>query len=160
MTLDDATLPADFRPPRRRPWLTPAILGVLSFVVSALTIREAAERQTPILDSMEMQPFASAAALAYAWGSAADAVALERQVLALAERQSTDVTSKPGRGEPDFVELRKMDADMAKFRLLSLAGAPHSQFAELCARSTVRCKPYSLEGLIGMLKKQRHVAGP
>jgi hypothetical protein len=157
MRLDEVTLPADFRPPRRRPWLTPALAFAASFAVTALSIKSAVERQTPILDSMELQPFASAAALAYAWGSTDDAVALERQVLALAERQSTDATSKPSRGQPDFVELRKLDADMAKFRILTLEGAPRSELEHLCAAATVRCKPYSLEGLIEMLKKQRHV---
>jgi len=157
VTVAEASVPVDFAPAKRPRWITPLLLGLVSFVVSALSIRSAAERQTPILDSMEMQPHVSAAALAYAWGSTADAVALERQVLALAERQSTDVTRKPERGEPDFVGLRKMDADMARFRLLVLEHAPRADFDRRCAVASVRCSQYTLDGLIGMLKKQRHV---
>lgn len=155
----DVDLPEALLVPKRRRWVTPALLGAVTFALSSLFIRGAAQRQAPILDSMELQPFASAATLAYAWGSAKDAEALERQVLALAERQraTAETPSTVARGEPNFDALRRMDADTAKFRLAVLADAPHSTFAELCARASIRCTPYTLDALVNMFKKQRMV---
>jgi hypothetical protein len=149
-----------FARPRRRPWLTPSLLGLFVFAVTSLSIRSAAERQAPILDSMEIQPFAAAAALAYAWGSKDDARALEQQVLALAERHRTGATAAANShasGDPDFDRLRRMDADMAKFRLAVLEAAPRPTFDHLCASASIRCTPYTLDGLVNMLKKQRQV---
>ncbi len=155
MTPDDLAVSRSFAPARKRPWLTPALLGVLSFAVTSVSIQSAVERQAPILDSMEIQPVAAAASLAYAWGSPEDAAALERQVLALAER--AHAPSSHARGEPDFDTLRKMDADMAKLKLAVLANAPASTFQALCAHATIRCTPYNLERLVEMVKKQRLV---
>jgi hypothetical protein len=160
VSTDDVDLGVSFAPARRRPWLTPALAGLATFVVTALAIESAARRQTPILDSMEIQPFAAAAALAYAWGSAEDALALERQVIALAERRRGQPPAGRVGNDPDFDTLRKMDADMAKLRVALLEGAPRRTLENLCAAATIRCTPYTLEGLIGMLKKQRHVAAP
>jgi hypothetical protein len=154
----DVDGPVPFAPARRRSWLSPALLGLLTFAIASLAIRSAAERQAPILDSMEIQPFAAAASLAYAWGSTDDAVTLEHEVLALAERAHAGETpSKPVAGEVNFDALRRMDADTAKFRLAVLEAAPLSKFAELCAASTIRCTPYTLDGLVNMFKKQRLV---
>lgn len=155
MSPDELAVSRSFAPARRRPWLTPALLGVLSFAVTAVSIRSAVERQAPILDSMEIQPFAAAASLAYAWGSPEDAVALERQVLTLAERAHG--TTSHARGEPDFDTLRKMDADMAKLKLAVLTNAPSATFQALCAQATIRCNAYNLERLVDMVKKQRMV---
>jgi hypothetical protein len=157
VTTDELDTSALFAPPLRRPWLTPTLLGFATFALTALAIRSAAERQAPILDSMEIQPFEAAASLAYAWGSVADAAALEHQVLALAER-GHGAESSHGAGEPDFETLRKMDADMAKLRLAVLEDAPRSTFEHVCAAATIRCTPTTLEGLITLLKKQRLVA--
>jgi hypothetical protein len=159
MTGESVELPVELRPPRRRPWITPAILGLLSFAVTATSVRTAARRQAPILESMELQPIAAAAALAYAWGSTDDAVRLEREIIAFAERHSSEEPTKAAVGDPDFVALRRMDADMAKLRLATLTAAPHAEFARLCASASIRCTPYTLGGLMTMLKKQRHV-GP
>jgi hypothetical protein len=144
--------------PTRRPWLTPTLLGVFTFAITSVAIEHAAERQAPILDSMELQPVTAAASLAYAWGSTADAIALERQVLALSERGGHAApASTPARGEPNFDVLRRMDADTAKFRLAVLAGAPPATFTELCGNATIRCTPYSLERIVHMFEKQRLV---
>lgn len=145
--------------PRRRPWLAPTVLGAAVFAVTSLTIRSAADRQAPILDSMEIQPFAAAASLAYAWGTKDDALTLERQVLALAERHraAPHAPTPPAAGDPDFDRLRRMDADMAKFRLAVLEDAARPTFDRLCAAATIRCTPYTLDGLLTMLKKQRFV---
>ena len=159
MTAENLDVSVALLAPKRRPWITPAILGLLSFAVTAVSVRTAARRQAPILDSMEMQPVAAAASLAYAWGSTDDAVRLEREVIALAERHSAEEPTKAAIGEPDFVALRRMDADMAKLRLATLTSAPHAEFARLCASASIRCTPYTLGGLMTMLKKQRHV-GP
>ena len=157
----EVELSVPFVRPRRPAWLTPALLGLVTFALTSLSIRGAAERQEPILDSMEIQPFEAAATLAFAWGSAADARALERQVFALAERRRGAETSShaPARtsGDPDFATLRRMDADMAKFRLAVLEDAPRATFDRLCAAATIRCNVYTLDGLIGMLEKQRLV---
>jgi len=142
--------------PKRRPWLTHGAVGLLVFGVTTLVIQSGVRRQTVILDSMEMQPVSAAATLAYAWGSAEDAKRLLAELLALAERESAVPPGRSGR-DPDFVTLRRMDADMAKLRLAMLEGAPRSKLAEICARTTIRCTPYTLEGIITMLKKQRHV---
>ena len=155
MTPDELAVSRSFAPARRRPWLTPVLLGLLSFAVTAVSIRSAVERQSPILDSMEIQPVSAAATLAYAWGSADDAVALQRQLLALVERPHA--ASSHARGEPDFDNLRKMDADMAKLRLAVLENAPSSVFQALCANATIRCNAYNLERLVEMVKKQRAV---
>jgi hypothetical protein len=162
VTLPDTEIEADeaFAPARPRLWPTAALLGIATFAIAALSIRSAAERQAPILDSMEIQPFASAAAFAYAWGSKSDAEALEGQVLALAERGREGPQTKAStstNGEPNFDALRRMDADMAKFRLAVLRGAPERTFAELCAAATIRCTPYTLAGLVNMLQKERLV---
>ena len=151
----DVEVPAPFAP-TRRPWLTPALLAVFTFAITSLAIQHAAERQAPILDSMELQPVSAAASLAYAWGSSADAVALERQVLALSERAHA-APSTPAHGEPNFDVLRRMDADTAKFRLAVLQGAPPATFAELCGSATIRCTPYTLERIVHMFEKQRLV---
>jgi hypothetical protein len=157
----DVDLGAPFVRTRRPVWLTPALLGLATFALTSLSIRSAAERQEPILDSMEIQPFEAAATLAYAWGSLDDARALERQVLALAERRrGTESASHPparSSGDPDFATLRRMDADMAKFRLAVLEDAPRPTFDRLCAAATIRCNVYTLDGLINILKKQRLV---
>jgi hypothetical protein len=160
MTPDEVDVPAELGVVRRRPWVTPLLAGAMTFAVTALSVRSAARRQGPILDSMEMQPVAAAASLAYAWGSLDDAVRLEREVLALAERRSSEEPTPPSPGEPDFVALRRMDADLAKLRLATLTGAPHAEFARLCAAASIRCTPYTLSGLMTMLKKQRHVEPP
>lgn len=159
MTPDDLAVSRSFAPTRKRPWLTPALLGLLSFAVTGLSIRSAVERQTPILESMELQPLSAAATLAYGWGSPEDAVALERQLLALVEQPRGPATSH-ARGEPDFDNLRKMDADIAKLRLAILEGAPSSTFQSWCAQATIRCTPYNLERLVEMTKKQRMVPAP
>ena len=142
--------------PRRRPWLTHAIAAAATFGVTALVIRHGVERQTAILDSMEMQPTSAAATLAYAWGSAEDGKLLLSRLVALAERESAVLPGRSGK-EPDFVTLRRMDADMAKLRLALLERSPRSKLADICARATIRCTPYTLDGLIAMLTKQRHV---
>ena len=156
----DVAVSATFAPTPRHPWLTPALVGLASFAITALAIRSAAQRQTPILDSMELQPFAAAASLAYAWGSREDALSLERQVLALAERRKGQPPTPRSGNDPDFETLRKMDADMAKLRVAVLEGAPRRTLENLCAAATIRCTPYTLEGLISMLKKQRRVGAP
>jgi hypothetical protein len=155
----DVDLGAPFVRARRPVWLTPALLGLATFALTSLSIRSAAERQEPILDSMEIQPFEAAATLAYAWGSTEDARALERQVLALAERRRGAEPSRPTRpnGEPDFATLRRMDADMAKFRLAVLEAAPRATFDRLCAAATIRCNVYTLDSLLKLLEKQRLV---
>jgi hypothetical protein len=157
----EVELSVPFVRPRRPAWRTPAILGLVTFALTSISIRGAAERQEPILDSMEIQPFEAAATLAYAWGSADDARALERQVLALAaRRRGAETTPNPHErtsGDPDFATLRRMDADMAEFRLAVLEDAPRATFEHLCAAATIRCNVYTLDGLISMLKKQRLV---
>lgn len=155
----DVDLGAPFVRNRRPVWLTPALVGLATFALTSLSIRSAAERQEPILDSMEIQPFEAAATLAYAWGSTADASALERQVLALAERRRGAEPSARARSssEPDFAALRRMDADMAKFRLAVLEAASRPTFERLCAAATIRCNVYTLDSLINMLEKQRLV---
>ena len=155
MTPDELAVSRSFAPARRRPWLTPALLGLVSFAITSVSIQSAAERQAPILDSMEIQPISVAATLAYAWGPPEDAVALERELLALVARAHP--ASSHARGEPDFDTLRKMDADMAKLRLAVLENAPSSTFQALCASATIRCNPYNLERLVEMVKKQRMV---
>ncbi len=152
----DVEVPVPFAP-TRRPWLTPALLGVFTFALTSLVIQHAAERQAPILDSMQLQPVSAAASLAYAWGSTADAVALERQVLALSESSGHAAPSTPARGEPNFDVLRRMDADTAKFRLAVLQSAPPATFVELCGSATIRCTPYTLERIVHMFEKQRLV---
>jgi len=142
--------------PKRRPWLTHGVVALAVFGVTTLVIQSGVRRQTAILDSMEMQPISAAATLAYAWGSAEDAKALLSELLALAEREPPVPPERSGR-DPDFVTLRRMDADMAKLRLAMLEGAPRSKLQDICARTTIRCTPYTLEGIINMLKKQRHV---
>jgi hypothetical protein len=142
--------------PRRRPWLTHGVAALATFGVTALVIQSGVRRQTAILDSMEMQPVSAAAALAYAWGSSDDAKRLLSRVVALAEREPAVPPGRSGK-DPDFVLLRRMDADMAKLRLALVEGAPRSQLEGICAGATIRCTPYTLEGLITMLKKQRHV---
>jgi len=142
--------------PRRRPWLTHGVAALVTFGITTLVIQNGVRRQTAILDSMEMQPTSAAATLAYAWGSAADAKQLLSRLLALAERQSEVPPGRSGK-DPDFVTLRRMDADMAKLRLALLEGSPHSTLANICAHATIRCTPYTLDGLIAMLTKQRHV---
>jgi hypothetical protein len=119
-------------------------------------IRHGVERQTAILDSMEMQPTSAAATLAYAWGSVEDAKLLLARLIALAERESAVPPGRSGK-DPDFVTLRRMDADMAKLRLALLEGSPRPKLAAICAHATIRCTPYTLDGLIAMLTKQRHV---
>jgi hypothetical protein len=156
LTPDELAVSRSFAPARRRIWLTPVLLGVASFAVTALSIRSAVERQAPILDSMEIQPVSAAATLAYGWGSVADAVALERELLALVERPHPK-SSSHARGEPDFDDLRKMDADIAKLRLAILEGAPSSAFQSWCAQATIRCNAYNLERLVEMARKQRMV---
>ena len=99
-----------------------------TFGITSLVIRRGIERQTAILDSMEMQPTSAAAALAYAWGSADDAKLLLSRLVALAERESAVPASRSGK-DPDFVTLRRMDADMAKLRLALLEGSPRSKLA-------------------------------
>ncbi|HTQ02743.1 MAG TPA: hypothetical protein VMI54_02760 [Polyangiaceae bacterium] len=157
LTPDELALSRSFAPAPKRPWLTPALLGLATFAITAVAIRGAAERQAPILDSMEIQPFVAAASLAYAWGSADDAVALERQVLALAER-ARGTSAQHAVGEPDFDTLRKTDADLARFKLAVLENAPSTTFQALCAQATIRCNAYNLERLVEMVKKQRVVA--
>lgn len=142
--------------PRRRPWLTHGVAALVTFGITTLAIQRGVERQTAILDSMEMQPTSAAAALAYAWGNAADAKLLLSRLVALAERESSIAPGRSGK-DPDFVTLRRMDADMAKLRLALLEGSPRSKLADICAHATIRCTPYTLEGLIAMLAKQRHV---
>ena len=142
--------------PKRRPWLTHGVVGLAVFGVTTLVIQGGVRRQTAILDSMEMQPVSAAATLAYAWGSAEHAKRLLAELLALAERESAVPPGRSGR-DPDFVALRRMDADMAKLRLAMLEGAPRSKLEGICARTTIRCTPYTLEGIITMLKKQRRV---
>lgn len=142
--------------PRRRPWLTHGVAAAVAFAVTALTIEHGVERQTAILDSMEMQPISAAATLAYGWGSTEDAKRLLRALLVMAER-GTPRAAPHSSKDPDFVMLRRMDADLAKFRLALLEGAPPDRLAELCSRATIRCTRQSLDGLITMLKKQRHV---
>jgi uncharacterized caspase-like protein len=142
--------------PKRRPWLSHGVVGLFVFGVTTLVIQSGVRRQTAILDSMEMQPISSAATLAYGWGSAEDARRLLADLLSLAERKSAVPPGRSGK-DPDFVTLRRMDADMARLRLAMLEGAPRSKLQEICARTTIRCTPYTLEGIINMLKKQRHV---
>jgi len=142
--------------PRRRPWLTHGLVALATFGVTTLVIRHGVERQTAILDSMEMQPTSAAATLAYAWGSVDDAKLLLARLIALAERESAVPSGRSGTA-PDFVTLRRMDADMAKLRLALLEGSPHAKLASICAHATIRCTPYTLDGLIAMLTKQRHV---
>jgi hypothetical protein len=142
--------------PRRRPWVTHGFVAAVVFGITTLVIRHAVERQAAILDSMDMQPISAAATLAYGWGSREDATRLLRVLLSMAERGSA-VAPPHSSGDPDFVMLRRMDADLAKFRLALLEGAPAERLAELCAHATLRCTPRSLEGLVTMLKKQRHV---
>lgn len=158
LTPDELALSRSFAPARRRPWLTPVLFALATFGITAVALRSAAERQAPILDSMEIQPFAAAASLAYAWGSTDDAVALEEQVLSLAERAHGAGSQRAG--EPDFDTLRKMDADMAKLKLAVLRNAPSSTFQALCAQATIRCNAYNLERLVEMVKKQRMVRQP
>lgn len=152
----DVDLSVPFVRPRRPAWITPAVLGLAVFAVTSLSIRSAAQRQEPILDSMEIQPYEAAATLAYAFGTREDARALQQQVLALAERRRGHEPSH-ARGDPDFANLRRMDADMAKFRLAVLEDAPRPTFDRLCAAATIRCNVYTLDALINMLKKQRVV---
>jgi len=142
--------------PKRRPWLTHGLAALAVFGVTTLVIQSGIHRQTAILDSMEMQPVSAAATLAYGWGPAADAKRLLSELLALAERASAVPPGRSGK-DPDFVTLRRMDADMAKLRLAMLEGAPRSTLANICAKTTIRCTPYTLESIITMLKKQRHV---
>ena len=142
--------------PRRRPWLTHGVAALLTFGITSLVVQNGVRRQTAILDSMELQPAAAAAALAYAWGSASDAKLLLSRLVTLAERESEIPPGRSGK-DPDFVMLRRMDADMAKLRLALVEGAPRSKLEGICARATIRCTPYTLEGLITMLKKQRQV---
>lgn len=142
--------------PRRRPWLTHGLAAAVVFGVTALFIEHGVERQTAILDSMEMQPLSAAATLAYGWGSAEDAKKLLGALLVLAER-GTPRAAPHSAKDPDFVLLRRMDADLARFRLALLDGAPPERFAELCSQATIRCTRHSLDGLLAMLKKQRHV---
>lgn len=142
--------------PKRRPWLTHGVVALGVFGITTLVIQSGVRRQTAILDSMEMQPVSAAASLAYAWGSTDDAKRLLAELLTLAERESAVPPGRSGR-DPDFVTLRRMDADMAKLRLAMLEGAPRSKLADICARTTIRCTPYTLESIISMLKRQRHV---
>jgi hypothetical protein len=159
LTPDDLAVSRSFAPARKRPWLTPALLGALSFAITAVSIRSAVERQAPILDSMEIQPVSAAATLAYGWGAPEDAVALEHELLALVARPHAPASSH-ARGQPDFDNLRKMDADIAKLRLAILEDAPTSTFQSWCAQATIRCTPYNLERLVEMVRKQRMVATP
>jgi hypothetical protein len=142
--------------PRRRPWVTHGLIAAVVFGITTLVIRHAVERQSAILDSMEMQPISAAATLAYGWGSVADAKKLLAALLTMAEHGAVAAAPHSSK-DPDFVMLRRMDADLARFRLALLEGAPAERLAELCAHATIRCTPRSLEGLVAMLKKQRHV---
>jgi hypothetical protein len=160
MTGESVELPVELRPPRRRPWITPAILGLLSFAVTATSVRTAARRQAPILESMEMQPIAAA-------GGARLRVGQHRR------RRSSRTRGHRARGaaqhrraherqrsaSPDFVALRRMDADMAKLRLATLTAAPHAEFARLCASASIRCTPYTLGGLMDDAEEKQRPSG-
>jgi hypothetical protein len=142
--------------PRRRPWLTHGFAALAVFLVTAFAIEHAVERQTAILDAMELQPISAAATLAYAWGSADDAKKLLAALLAMAER-GAGASAPHSSKDPDFALLRRMDGDLARFRLALLERAPPEKLADLCAHATIRCTPRTLDGLVAMLKKQRHV---
>ncbi len=143
--------------PKSRPWLSHGVAGLLVFAVTSLVISSAVRRQTAILDAMDLQPLSAAATLAYAWGSAEDARQLLGELAVMAERGSHSAPQERSGRDPDFALLRRMDADMAKLRLALLEGAPREKLQDICAKATIRCTPYTLEGLITMLKKQRHV---
>lgn len=143
--------------PRRRPLLTHGVALLLAFAATAGAIRFRVERQAAILDTMEIQPVASAAELAYGWGNADDAKHLLTELIALAERPPSADAPRRSPGEPDFVMLRRMDADMAKLRLAVLENAPRARLDAICAAATIRCTPVLLDRLVAMVKKQRHV---
>ncbi len=143
--------------PRRRPWLTHGVVALATFGITTLVIQNGVRRQTAIHESMEMWPVSQAASLAYGWGSVADAQRLLEDLRLMAEHQSSVTPVGRVGKDPDFATLRKMDADMAKLRLALLEGAPREKLQELCAKATIRCTPHTLEGLIALLKKQRHV---